>query len=115
MHTGIDIACPNRSPVLAANDGIILFARSQGNYGLSITIQHNINQIQTLYAHNSILLVKEGDTVAKGQIIAFSGSTGHSTGPHLHFEVRYQSVILNPEHYFPNENDKLAVLKEVDL
>ncbi|MBK6607169.1 MAG: M23 family metallopeptidase [Leptospiraceae bacterium] len=115
MHTGIDIACPNRSPVLAANDGIILFARSQGNYGLSITIQHNINQIQTLYAHNSILLVKEGDTVSKGQIIAFSGSTGHSTGPHLHFEVRYQSVILNPEHYFPNENDKLAVLKEVDL
>ena len=115
MHTGIDIACPNRSPVLAANDGIVIASRNQGNYGLSVIIQHNINQIQTLYAHNSILLVKEGDIVSKGQIIAFSGSTGHSTGPHLHFEVRYQSVILNPEHYFPSETDKLAVLKEVDL
>lgn len=115
MHTGIDIACPNRSPVLAANDGVVVTSRNQGNYGLAVIIQHNVNQIQTLYAHNSILLVKEGDTVSKGQIIAFSGSTGHSTGPHLHFEVRYQSVILNPEHYFPNDNDRLAVLKEVDL
>jgi len=115
MHTGIDIACPNRSPVLAANDGVVLSARNQGNYGLSLVIQHNINQIQTLYAHNSVLLVKEGDTVAKGQIIALSGSTGHSTGPHLHFEVRYQSVILNPEHYFPNETERSIALKEVDL
>jgi murein DD-endopeptidase MepM/ murein hydrolase activator NlpD len=103
MHTGIDIACPNRSPVLAANDGIILSARNQGNYGLSITIQHNINQIQTLYAHNSILLVKEGDTVAKGQIIAFSGSTGHSTGPHLHFEVRIDGIPVDPYSYLPSE------------
>ncbi len=102
MHNGIDIACPNRSPILAAADGLVLLSRNQGNYGLSITIQHENNQIQTVYAHNSFLLVKEGERVQKGQIIAFSGSTGHSTGPHLHFEVRYQNIVLNPEHYFPD-------------
>lgn len=99
MHTGIDIACPHRSPILAAADGIVTSATFSGNYGLAIFIQHDINQIQTLYAHNSYLLVKEGDRVQKGQIIALSGSTGHSTGPHLHFEVRYQNIVLNPEHY----------------
>lgn len=102
MHNGIDIACPNKSPILAAADGLVVVARNQGNYGMSITIQHENNQIQTVYAHNSFLLVKEGELVQKGQIIAFSGSTGHSTGPHLHFEVRYQNIVLNPEHYFPD-------------
>lgn len=117
MHSGVDIACPHKSPIVAAAEGTVVGARYQGNYGLSVTIQHNINQIQTLYAHNSILLVKEGDKVAKGQIIAFSGSTGHSTGPHLHFEVRYQNIILNPEHYFPApvDPDKIVVTKEEDI
>lgn len=99
LHTGIDIACPHRSPILAAADGIVTSATFSGNYGLAIFIQHDINLVQTLYAHNSFLLVKEGDRVQKGQIIALSGSTGHSTGPHLHFEVRYQNIVLNPEHY----------------
>jgi murein DD-endopeptidase MepM/ murein hydrolase activator NlpD len=115
MHTGIDIACPHRSPVLAAADGIVTGAAFNGNYGLAVFIQHDINQIQTLYAHNSFLMVKEGDRVQKGQIIAFSGSTGHSTGPHLHFEVRYQNIVLNPEHYIqvqPIVDPKLAIAKE---
>lgn len=115
MHTGIDIACPHRSPILAAGDGVVTSATYNGNYGLAVFIQHDINQIQTLYAHNSYLLVKEGDKVQKGQIIAFSGSTGHSTGPHLHFEVRYQNIVLNPEHYIqvqPILEPKMAVAKE---
>jgi murein DD-endopeptidase MepM/ murein hydrolase activator NlpD len=115
MHTGIDIACPHRSPILAAGDGIVSSASYNGNYGLAVFIQHDINQIQTLYAHNSYLLVKEGDRVQKGQIIAFSGSTGHSTGPHLHFEVRYQNIVLNPEHYIqvqPILEPKVAIGKE---
>jgi murein DD-endopeptidase MepM/ murein hydrolase activator NlpD len=115
MHTGIDIACPHRSPILAAGDGVITSATYNGNYGLAVFIQHDINQIQTLYAHNSYLLVKEGERVQKGQIIAFSGSTGHSTGPHLHFEVRYQNIVLNPEHYIqvqPIIEPKVAIGKD---
>ena len=115
MHTGIDIACPHKSPILAAADGIVASASFNGNYGLAILIQHDINQIQTLYAHNSYIMVKEGDRVQKGQIIAFSGSTGHSTGPHLHFEVRYQNIVLNPEHYIqvqPIFDPKIAIAKE---
>jgi murein DD-endopeptidase MepM/ murein hydrolase activator NlpD len=111
MHNGVDIACPHKSPILAAADGVVISSRFEGAYGYSLKIQHSFNQIQTLYAHNTVLLVKEGEKVTKGQIIAFSGSTGHSTGPHLHFEVRYQSVILNPEHYFANslEEEKVAI------
>lgn len=116
MHTGIDIACPNRSPIVAAGDGKVTIAGNNGNYGLFIEIEHEVNQLHTIYAHNSVLLVKEGDKVAKGQIIALSGSTGHSTGPHLHFEVRYQNIVLNPEHYIhiPGTSSplKLAFLKE---
>jgi murein DD-endopeptidase MepM/ murein hydrolase activator NlpD len=115
MHTGIDIACPHRSPILAAGDGVVTSAAYNGNYGLAVFIQHDINQIQTLYAHNSYLLVKEGERVQKGQIIAFSGSTGHSTGPHLHFEVRYQNIVLNPEHYIqvqPILEPKVAIGKD---
>jgi murein DD-endopeptidase MepM/ murein hydrolase activator NlpD len=99
MHTGIDISCPNRSPILAAGDGVVIVANFSGHYGLAVTIQHELNQLQTVYAHNSYLVVKEGSRVKKGQVIAFSGSTGHSTGPHLHFEVKYQNIFLNPEHY----------------
>jgi murein DD-endopeptidase MepM/ murein hydrolase activator NlpD len=115
MHSGIDIACPNRSPIIAAADGLVIVSRNQGNYGLSVTIQHETNQLQTLYAHNSYLLVKEGEKVVKGQVIAFSGSTGHSTGPHLHFEVRYQNIVLNPEHYFTSQPaTELALVKEAN-
>jgi murein DD-endopeptidase MepM/ murein hydrolase activator NlpD len=119
MHTGIDIRCPMKSPILAASDGIVTMSGFSGNYGLAVQIKHELNQLQTLYAHNSILLVKEGDKVNKGQVIAFSGSTGHSTGPHLHFEVRYQNIVLNPEHYVlspdQNPNGRFTVLKEEKL
>ncbi|MDX1957459.1 MAG: M23 family metallopeptidase [Leptospiraceae bacterium] len=113
MHTGIDISCPFKSPIIAAGDGVVISARFDGNYGNVIVIQHELNQLQTVYAHNTYLVVKEGSQVKKGQVIAFSGSTGHSTGPHLHFEVRYQNIFLNPEHYIQTPGDtKLAQAKD---
>ena len=115
MHKGVDIACRRGTPILAAGDGEVVSIGTTGNYGNSIIIRHKINNISTLYAHNSALLVKEGDRVKKGQIIALAGSTGHSTGSHLHFEVRYQDIVLNPEHYFtpPGEEfDAKVVMHE---
>ena len=119
FHSGIDIQCPTKSPVIASFDGIVIESGFSGNYGLAIRIKHDLNQLTTLYAHNSVLLVRVGEIVKRGQIIALSGSTGHSTGPHLHFEVRYQNVILNPEHFLlppPHEaKEKFIVQKEENL
>lgn len=91
--------------------------QKDGGYGNKILLSHpGINGINTLYAHNSLLYVKEGDKVKKGQIIALSGNTGHTTGPHLHFEVRYQNVVLNPEHYLPvfqsSSEARVAIARE---
>lgn len=119
FHAGIDIQCPTKSPIVASFDGVVVESGFNGNYGLAVQIKHEFNQLSTLYAHNSVLLVKTGEHVKKGQIIAFSGSTGHSTGPHLHFEVRYQNIVLNPEHFLlpPTHapGEKLLVQKEENL
>ncbi|MBE7411066.1 MAG: M23 family metallopeptidase [Leptospiraceae bacterium] len=116
FHSGLDIACSKGSVVVAAADGTVIYSRvNAGNYGNLVTIQHEINNLQSMYAHNSTLLVKEGEKVKKGQIIAFSGNTGHSTGPHLHFEVKYLNVVLNPEHYLPmliKNTDPIVASKE---
>jgi murein DD-endopeptidase MepM/ murein hydrolase activator NlpD len=88
-HNGVDIAAPLGSPILAAADGNVIFARVGGwggGYGSYIIIQHP-NGMQTLYAHMSKVFVTVGDHVSQGQIIGNVGSTGHSTGPHLHIEV----------------------------
>lgn len=115
MHKGIDIACKRGTPILAANDGIVEIAGENGNFGLAVLIQHKFNNLKTLYAHASSLVVKKGDFVKKGQIIALVGNTGHSTGHHLHFEVRYRDIVLNPEHYFTppgQEYDEKVVMHE---
>jgi len=116
FHNGVDIACSKGSVVVAAADGTVILSRNNsGNYGNVIAIQHDVNNLQSMYAHNSILFIKEGEKVKKGQIIALSGSTGHSTGPHLHFEVKYQNVVLNPEHYLPilpKEAEARVAIKE---
>ncbi|MCX7999243.1 MAG: M23 family metallopeptidase [Leptospiraceae bacterium] len=119
FHAGIDIQCPMKSPVVASYDGVVVESGFSGNYGLMVRIKHELNQLNTLYAHNSTVFVKTGEKVKKGQIIALSGSTGHSTGPHLHFEVRYQNIILNPEHFIlpPSHTatEKFIVQKEENL
>ncbi|TGN20596.1 M23 family metallopeptidase [Leptospira idonii] len=100
LHTGVDIAIPKESIVLAAADGVVEVAGRSGDYGLAVKLYHtDLNHFHTVYGHNNLLLVKPGDVVKKGQIIALSGNTGKSTGPHVHFEVRYHNVYLNPENF----------------
>lgn len=99
-HSGIDIAVPTGTPVLAADTGVVLIAGWRGGYGYLVAIDHG-RGISTFYGHNSSLLVKEGDVVVKGQRVALSGSTGLSTGPHVHFEVRVKGDPVNPRPYLP--------------
>lgn len=95
IHTGIDIAVPTGTAVKAARAGTVIFAGTDGGYGLCVKID-NGNGIVTLYGHNSKLLVSKGDHVEAGDVISRSGSTGHSTGPHVHFEVRKNGKAVNP-------------------
>jgi lipoprotein NlpD len=95
-HEGIDLAAPSGTPVLAAQEGRVLYASNTlRGYGNMVVLQH-ANDLLTAYAHNSVLLVRVGDRVRAGQTIARVGQTGRATGPHLHFEVRRGHVPLNP-------------------
>jgi murein DD-endopeptidase MepM/ murein hydrolase activator NlpD len=115
FHTGIDIACNRGSIIVAAADGEVLESGWQGHYGKVVIISHpQVAQTETVYAHNNFVLVKLGDRVKKGQIIAFSGTTGKSTGPHLHFEVRYQNIFLNPEHFLPEFPELTEAIAQLD-
>ncbi|MBQ3107224.1 MAG: peptidoglycan DD-metalloendopeptidase family protein [Firmicutes bacterium] len=98
LHTGIDIGVGSGNKVLAANAGTVIKAAWNNSYGYMVMIDHG-GGIVTLYAHNSKLLVKKGDIVTRGQQVAVSGSTGMSTGPHLHFEVRLNGVYKDPLTY----------------
>jgi len=100
QHSGLDIACPYGQPIKAADSGRVVKAQGgyNGGYGIMIMIDHG-NGIQTLYGHLSSLYVGVGETVSKGQTIGAEGSTGRSTGPHLHFEVRVGDVRKNPLYY----------------
>lgn len=99
FHQGQDIAAPRGTSVLAAAAGTVITSRYQNSYGNVVAIDHG-GGIVTVYAHNSALLVSEGSTVAKGQVIAQVGSTGYSTGNHLHFEVRINGKTVNPMGYY---------------
>ncbi|MBK5307301.1 MAG: M23 family metallopeptidase [Frankiaceae bacterium] len=94
MHTGIDIAGPYGSPIRAVAAGNVIEAGSEGGYGYLVKIEHD-NGVVTYYAHMSKILV-DGGRVTAGQVIGKEGSTGHSTGPHLHFEVRINGAPINP-------------------
>ncbi|MBI1175611.1 MAG: peptidoglycan DD-metalloendopeptidase family protein [Sideroxydans sp.] len=95
MHEGVDYMVPTGTPVFASAGGIVTYADLHPQYGNMVEIDHG-NGIVTRYAHASKLLVRDGQMVRRGQEIALSGSTGRSTGPHLHFEVRYKGVAQNP-------------------
>jgi murein DD-endopeptidase MepM/ murein hydrolase activator NlpD len=98
MHEGIDIAVPTGTPVAAAASGTVIYAGWMGGYGNLVAIDHG-GGISTAYGHNSSVAVGVGQPVAQGQVIAYSGSTGHSTGPHVHFEVRVGGSPVDPLGY----------------
>ncbi len=99
-HTGMDFAAPQGTSIYAAESGVVTVARAMSGYGNAVIIDHG-NGLWTVYAHirNGGIKVSEGDSVKKGQKIAEVGSTGNSTGPHLHFEVRKNQVPVNPSGY----------------
>ena len=93
-HTGVDIAANSGTPIVAAMQGIVELVSAEGDYGKHVKIR--CNNVYTLYAHCSKIFVKEGQIVAEGQKIASVGSTGNSTGPHLHFEIRIEDRFVDP-------------------
>ena len=97
-HQGIDLAAPTGTPVYATADGIVSRAEWFSSYGLYISVEHG-GEMQTRYAHLSRLAVADGQRVRKGEIIGYVGSTGRSTGPHLHYEVRIAGASVNPTPY----------------
>jgi hypothetical protein len=102
FHEGIDLRARQGTPVYAAQEGTVIYAGSKiRGYGRLVVIRH-FRQLSTIYAHNSRLLVRVGQFVRQGQKIAISGNTGHSKGPHLHFEVRDGLSALNPLEIMPN-------------
>lgn len=98
LHTGIDIGAPQGSAIVAAGDGTVIYAGYRGGYGNTIMIDHG-DGLVTLYAHQSSFNAGNGQSVSKGQRIGSVGSTGNSTGPHLHFETRVNGVPKNPMGY----------------
>lgn len=98
-HSGIDIGVDEGTPVHAADSGVVIYSGSGlTGYGNVVIIDHG-NGLSTLYAHNSALLVSEGESVSKGQVVAYSGMTGYATGPHVHFEVRVNGSPTDPMGY----------------
>lgn len=97
-HRGIDIAAQRGTPIVPIDIGIVVFAGQHGGHGKTVVVRHP-NGMESLYGHASELLVREGDSVHPGEAIAEVGSTGRSTGPHVHFEVREDGQPINPDRY----------------
>jgi murein DD-endopeptidase MepM/ murein hydrolase activator NlpD len=101
LHKGIDIAADSGEPVYAVADGEVIYAgNGLRGYGNVVILQHD-GHLSSLYAHNSALKVKQGDRVTQGTLLALLGSTGHSTGPHVHFEIREGDAAVNPRSVLP--------------
>jgi murein DD-endopeptidase MepM/ murein hydrolase activator NlpD len=98
MHEGIDIAAPIGTPIVAPANGMVMFVEDRRDFGITLEIDHGYG-IVTRYCHCQRANVKEGVTVMRGDIIAFVGNTGRTTGPHLHYEVRVSQVPVNPINY----------------
>jgi len=99
MHHGQDFGVLTGTPVYATADGVVKSRNSHTGYGKTLVINHGYNT-KTVFAHLNRYLVKPGDEVKRGDLIAYSGNSGRSTGPHLHYEVRINNVPVNPRHYF---------------
>lgn len=97
-HKGVDFVGKTGAQILCTNDGIVKRAKRIGAYGFAVEVQHEYG-ISTLYGHMSKILVKEGQKVSKGDVLGIQGSTGRSTGQHLHYEVRYNGTQINPKNF----------------
>ncbi len=102
FHGGYDLAAQRGEPVSAVAEGIVVKAERNGAYGLLVEINHG-GGYHTRYGHNSKLLVQVGDKVLRGQVVALAGSTGRSTGPHVHFEVLFNEKPVNPDPFLRNK------------
>jgi murein DD-endopeptidase MepM/ murein hydrolase activator NlpD len=100
MHTGLDLGAPWGTPILATNDGLVTYTGWDPGHGLSVILDHG-EEVTTRYFHASRVLVEEGDLVVAGDVIALVGSTGMSTGPHLHFELVIDGEEVDPLDYLP--------------
>ncbi len=100
FHAGVDLGAPSGTPILATNAGIVAWAGLENGYGWMIDLDHGGGVI-TRYAHASRLLVETGDSVAAGEMIALVGNSGTSTGPHLHYELRFDGESVDPLEYLP--------------
>lgn len=99
MHKGLDIAAPSGTPIVAPAPGKVVFTGRKGGYGRTVILDHG-GSLSTLYGHNSKVFVNKGELVVRGQEISSVGSSGRSTGPHLHYEVRVQGIPVNPKRFF---------------
>ena len=99
-HNGIDLAAPKGAPIRVVRDGMVVFADPHSGYGNLVVVQHT-NGLTSHYGHCNTILVRTGQRVRAGQIIATVGNTGITTGPHLHFEIRIKSVPFDPERFIP--------------
>ena len=97
-HTGLDISAVTGTDIKVVADGTVISAEYSGSYGYLVKVDHG-NGVETWYAHTSKMYVKKGDTVKAGDVIAAVGSTGNSTGPHLHLEIRVNGETVNPQEY----------------
>ena len=100
-HTGLDIAASTGTPIKVIADGTVTSAQYTGSYGYLVKVDHG-NGVESWYAHTSKMYVKAGDEVKAGDVIAAVGSTGNSTGPHLHLEIRINGQHVNPQKYIYN-------------
>ena len=98
MHEGLDIATKTGTPIVSPADGVVAFAGIKGSFGRILVIDHGYGYT-TFYGHCSSLEKKVGDKVKRGDVIAYVGSSGQTTGPHLHYEVRVNGVCTNPTKY----------------
>jgi murein DD-endopeptidase MepM/ murein hydrolase activator NlpD len=100
LHDGVDIATAWGAPVVATGDGTVRFASTKNGYGNVVEVDHG-NGLVTAYAHLSKIEVKAGQELERGDVLGRVGSTGRSTGPHVHYEVRISDIAISPSHYLP--------------
>lgn len=112
FHQGIDMSASTGTNVQTTGDGIIAFAGNDKGYGQMVAVNHGYGY-KTIYAHLSKLMVRQGQKVSRGDIIALSGNTGSSTGPHLHYEVQKNNIKVNPTAYFFNDTNTNKLISTV--